>query len=634
MKALEQKQLWLEERFNNNVNLWSIVKRELDEATGELLDWCLGTTSTIADWLSQPASYESKNIRKKQMRENLDLELLVIAIAVAILFPTADKFVFQIAIGKLSKWLELRLVSMDVFQLAITAAELLSLASNKGLFEIDKDRQPFEIQRFMDLSPEDRSLIEPTETEEIFGRSLRLPMISLPHKVAYNQCPYISQEQFPIHIMLGHKLKQHQQYLATDALDRLNRISWNLDINVLNSDVKYPEKMEEPARIAWQACFDLVKQGMLEHGAKHFVWRIDNRGRMYPDCIVNFQGFEWIRATLNFGSPQKLTEEGAKWLQIDVANQFGLDKETWTTRLNWFKKNQAKLESLANQADKPILYAKAVSAWRNHEQEKSIEHIIGLDAISSGLQMMAILTGCKTTAKSVGLINTRRREDLYGTVRDEMQEILGVPIERDTIKYPIMTHYYGSAAVPKKRLSGLHNMGQKALSSFYAALENRLPGAEMLRKLFLSLHQEDATQYEWTLPDGFVAVVPVLQTVLKRLEIDELNHSKISWAQQVIAPKRKGDDRSLAANIIHSVDAYVAREMIRKCNFDMAPIHDCFYAHPNNMGNVTENYRKILSELAQSDILNQILEELEHPPVVKLNPDLEQLILKSQYALS
>ncbi len=635
MNSIERAQLALEEKYHSGVNLFSIVQRELDNATDSLLDWCVGTTSAIADWLQEEASYNSKNQRKQEMREHLDLELLVIAIAVAVLFPVANRFVFQVAIGKLARWLEPRLLGMDAFQLAICAAELLALAANRGLFTIDKSKQPFEIQRFLDLQDEDRKLIEPESTEEIFGRTLRLPMISKPHKITYNQCPYLSNNVFPTHIIMGHRLKQHQEFIATDALDKLNSIAWHLDSDVLTfEELVYPEKLEEPSRQAWKACFDLVKEGMLQHGAKHFIWRIDNRGRMYPDCVINFQGFQWIRAALSFGKPEHLTEEGARWLAIDIANQFGLDKETWAVRLAWFKKNQSKLESLADQADKPILFRKAVRAWRKHQTGQPTNHIMGLDAISSGIQVMAILSGCKITAKTVGLINTKRREDLYSAVRDELQEQLGIPIERDTVKYPLMTFMYGSQAVPRARLAPLKGLGQNGEQAFYKAIKNKLPGAEMLRDLFLSLHRGDVIEYSWTLPDGFKAIIPVLKTIIKRLEIDELEHSKVSYAQEVVAPKYLGDDRSLAANIIHSVDAFIAREMIRRCQFDMAAIHDCFYAHPNNMSMVIETYREIMAGLSESDLLNQILTEFQHEPIEKFSNDLGKLIRKSQYALS
>ena len=91
-------------------------------------------------------------------------------------------------------------------------------------------------------------------------------------------------------------------------------------------------------------------------------------------------------------------------------------------------------------------------------------------------------------------------------------------------------------------------------------------------------------------------------------------------------------------NIVHSIDAWVVREMVRRGarkDIQIATIHDAFYAHPNDMQFVRETYRDILAELAESNLGQSILTEVagQYVPFVKLG-NISNLIRKSEYALS
>jgi len=55
---------------------------------------------------------------------------------------------------------------------------------------------------------------------------------------------------------------------------------------------------------------------------------------------------------------------GLEYLKIDIANGFGLDKESWDSRIDWTTQNLPYLEDYVDQADEPMLYLKAVNALR------------------------------------------------------------------------------------------------------------------------------------------------------------------------------------------------------------------------------------------------------------------------------
>ncbi len=70
--------------------------------------------------------------------------------------------------------------------------------------------------------------------------------------------------------------------------------------------------------------------------------------------------------------------------------------------------------------------------------------------------------------------------------------------------------------------------------------------------------------------------------------------------------------------------------------FELAHIHDAFCAHPNNIQRVRELYVEILAEIAQTDLLADILSEISGKTVTlnKFSDDLHIDILNSEYALS
>lgn len=325
------------------------------------------------------------------------------------------------------------------------------------------------------------------------------------------------------------------------------------------------------------------------------------------------------------------TFTGTEYLKIDIANCFGLDRLTWEDRIHWFNNNEPDLEALAAYAKNPILYRKGVRAMRKVQSNEPVNHIMGLDATASGLQIMAAMSGCHITARAVNLIDTGKRADVYEDISMHMNSLPGVTTTRDEVKKPIMTFFYGSKAQPKSVF------GEETLEAFYSAMIDKLPGAYELMELFQNHWRALAEHHQWTLPDGHVAKVPVIQTFQKDLEIDEYDHMRFAYRSQVIAPKSKG--MALAANIVHSLDGWIVRMMVRlakRQGFWMAPIHDCFYASPNDMDKVRENYKYVLKALADYPQVSSILTEISGRPIKyrQKSRTLGKLIDKSEYTLS
>lgn len=212
---------------------------------------------------------------------------------------------------------------------------------------------------------------------------------------------------------------------------------------------------------------------------------------------------------------------GYQYLCIDIANQYGLDKELFETRIQWTQDHLGELESLSDKADYQPLYKKAVMALRKAQVGIPTGHLVAVDAVCSGVQLMSVLTGCIAGATSTGLVNPNERADAYSKLTEVMEGILGgkVHISRDDAKRALMTSFYGSKAEPKK----LFGEDTPELDAFYAAANKIAPGAWELLQDLLGSWKPGALKHEWKMPDGFDVKVKVMVKKELRIEVDELN---------------------------------------------------------------------------------------------------------------
>lgn len=253
-----------------------------------------------------------------------------------------------------------------------------------------------------------------------------------------------------------------------------------------------------------------------------------------------------------------------EYLYIDIANQFGMDKKVFEERIEWTEQSLSMLESLTDKADCKPLYVKAVQALRDAERGIPIGHLVGLDASASGIQMLSVLTGCKEGCNNTGLIDPDVRADAYSTLTKYMQKELGpdFDVSRADAKEALMTVYYGSKKLPKV----IFGEETPELAAFYVAAKDIAPGPFQLLDILIKSWNSYATEHTWTMPDGFEVRNKVYTKQEKRIEIDELDHATFTYEYY----KNEGTDKGLAnaANVAHSVDAYVLRSMHRRCNYD------------------------------------------------------------------
>jgi hypothetical protein len=249
-----------------------------------------------------------------------------------------------------------------------------------------------------------------------------------------------------------------------------------------------------------------------------------------------------------------------EYLMIDVANNWGHDKDDWDDRISWFKQNEPDLETMVEQAAEPALYYAGVQAYRRAVQGLPIGYPISLDATSSGAQLLAVMIGCRKSAKLCNVLDVGSRMDLYTIQYKAMCDLVTMPkkITRKECKQAVMTAYFGSTRQPKS------TFGEgEILEAFYKVMEENTPGIWELNQALLGLWRADAYSHDWVMPDNFHVHVKVMDDHAEK--VDFLGHS-YTVHSEINQPTTSG--LSIPANLVHSLDGMVVREISRRCTFD------------------------------------------------------------------
>lgn len=250
---------------------------------------------------------------------------------------------------------------------------------------------------------------------------------------------------------------------------------------------------------------------------------------------------------------------GKDYLKIDIAGLYGLDKKTWNERLTWFNENEENLESLADKADSPNCYIAAVNAWRDVQSGKPTGYAINLDATASGVQILALLTGDVKAGMRVNLVNSAKREDLYTYIYEKMKArspSTSHLLTRDQVKKAIMTSCYGSKSKPKEVF------GEQNYYIFEEVMSEELPEVWALNKYLLKRWDPTKSVYSWIMPDDFHVDCKVVNNRVYQTKV--LNY-EVTFNKKVNEPAKEG--KFLSANLAHSVDGLINREITIRCSF-------------------------------------------------------------------
>jgi hypothetical protein len=257
---------------------------------------------------------------------------------------------------------------------------------------------------------------------------------------------------------------------------------------------------------------------------------------------------------------------GIQYLKMDIANSFGLDKLDWSERLRWYEDNQHRLLSLMKDAENHAQYYAGVRAMAEvRAGKKNTGYLTSWDATCSGMQILSVLTGDRKAAEVCNVVDTGHRRDAYTELFEVMKDMVEgsrLSFERKHLKRAIMTAFYGSEAVPKD----VFGEGP-LLMAFFRTLEQETPYIWDLNKAFLRMWDPTRYDYTWVLPDNFHVVVKVTDT-----EQETVDFMGGTYTSEKVVNRPTPTGRSIGANITHSVDGFIVRELGRRCDYDPAKV--------------------------------------------------------------
>ena len=307
---------------------------------------------------------------------------------------------------------------------------------------------------------------------------------------------------------------------------------------------------------------------------------------------------------------------GTQALAINIANLVGDKYSTFKERLQFVRSHtEPELEELA---EGNPLALELVSAFKDAKKGKLVYQPVHLDATSSGIQLMSAISCDHLNGWKVNLSSEDRRSNVYKLLSSSLPNL-----GEDVVKTLVMTYIYNS------RRELFQQLGEVEARRFMKVIASELPGAVSLMAHLNSLWTPTDT-HSWTLPDGHQAKVPVTEKVAVQLP------GVIYMTEQrgVREPQA-----SLAPNVIHSIDAWVSREVITRAyneGFAVFHTHDSFFSLPNHLSRVMELYRETVAKLVEINLMDSISKELSNKSYIPYGSKVDtlKLIKESHYMIS
>lgn len=270
------------------------IKDHIRENTDTVLsEWAERASLAIQIYSEGQYSYDSKNARTEALRasEKGSWEIML-DVATAVLHKTTDS-TYQEVSGYLSQ----DMPHEDVWDRVKTAAELIAVCKDLGLFEIERkgSGKSARIKCAFSIDTEIESWITDTIPA--------LPMLCEPKEVVNNRnCGYLLAEE-PV---ILNKHAYHENNIALDVINILNKQAWELDTSVLMDAECSKEPIYDWER--WMDHIDMVKKSwymyrliLKEGNTVWFCHQYDSRGRIYTRGYhVNLQSTEFKKALLSF----------------------------------------------------------------------------------------------------------------------------------------------------------------------------------------------------------------------------------------------------------------------------------------------------------------------------------------------
>ena len=440
--------------------------------------------------------------------------------------------------------------------------------------------------------------------------------------------------------------------------------------------------------LADAACAEAER--LIDEPSIWFVPFLDSRGRLYYQSAgqLDPQGPDHIRAMLRFSERLPLGEHGLRYLKIHGANQIdGVDKLPLADRVQWVEDHEEAIRRIASDPVGNLEWASEVDGYEVDQPWQflafCLDYVealedgksslpVAIDATCSGIQ---IYSGClrdEVGGRMTALTPQERPSDLYREVAAaaisaieasndaEAKKLaeLGL-VCRSSAKKPAMTFTYGVSERTAKKDIGewIEGERRKALGRgeklamgdltsaragqiiggfIWQELLGKVPASyaamRALKRVGSALGKADVVA-RWSMPDG-LECEPIYKA---SRQVGKIIAPKFVGASSYLkitdyTPSREVDTvkqaNGTSPNVVHSIDAYLMRETIRRCEArgvtSFALIHDSFATHAGNLHILAEEVREAFIYVCEQKVLQNVYAHLVSLcPADKLPEDLE-----------
>lgn len=467
-----------------------------------------------------------------------------------------------------------------------------------------------------------------------------------------------------------------QPEIVCEAINCLQSVEYTLREEMLNDPILNRYKTEP----RWFASEDHGGKFMTGEWSKfandiqsmygkvvNFARACDDRGRLNSlSTYLALHGDKMQKAMWEFANKQVVTDGNIKYLKIEFANEAFTDKCREQEAIDWFDAQTD--EQLDEYADKMVMKPNetghmvevypypnlrgVLNDYKAAMAGQPVGTIVSWDATNQGAQIYAILAKDIQTALLSNVYDNGERMDAYGILAEHLNRLTGQhhingTFNRDNVKPAFMTYLYGAGM--KKIING-DEYGKETPSDksvfeslarffpkelkldteakwnvFIEAMKKLVPAAVRYMELIYKYHDKKRSKYEWIMPDGFKVETTTYETDTIEAHYFKLAHGKepASTPTGSISVRRETGvfiSKALAPNIIHSIDAYIVRELARRLGIEINDIFDSFGVHPNDVDATRQTYKEVLADILDMDLLENIL--------MQINPDLTNLLIR------
>lgn len=418
--------------------------------------------------------------------------------------------------------------------------------------------------------------LDPEEMEELDKYQFPMPLVCKPSKLSKVCNGYLLGRTQPSSYfnegMVYYDLERANSIGFTFSEFMDIDMPYHFDVKIFKDKEQFIEAdkafalKEDRAELIYHTFSEL---GISEFFFAHFV---DGRGRIYCEgWQFSEQGRDLDKARLAFSKNEPVNALGMDALRIGIANALGHDKESYQDRINFVLEHDAELEKLMLEteersdypeghqtqykADEPYIGMGLVHYYRKAQAGKPVNCIVYADAVNQGFQLQSIICSDRDMMELTCAIGTRRN-DLYNW----LLKACGLEKKyRAILKKAVVPMGYGATRAAKEKV------GEYIYNLILKATRNS-PTWKFIRHI-PQLWKPEWTSVSWTLPDG-------MKTLTYPKDREGVYAKKMSFLGEEInlpyRPKEVHVERSccLGPNMIHSIDGFIAREMMTRCYYD------------------------------------------------------------------